>query len=69
MNKKKCPTYGNWIQGAIKHPGSLRASLHVKKGEDIPEGKLEKAAEKKGVTGKRARLAITLKHLSKKKKT
>ena len=37
----------NWIKDAIKHKGSLRKSLHVKKGETIPEEKLEKA-EKKG---------------------
>lgn len=58
---------GKWIQKAIKNPGALRKTLKVKKGHDIPEKKLESAAKKPGVTGKRARLAMTLKSLSKKK--
>ena len=33
-----------WIQGAIKKPGALRASLGVKKGEKIPKAKLQAAA-------------------------
>ena len=53
----------NWIQGAIKHPGSLRKTLGVKEGEKIPAGKLAAAAQKGGVTGRRARLAQTLKKL------
>jgi hypothetical protein len=56
-----------WIAGAIKHPGSLRKELHIKKGHKIPEAKLEKAAHHKGKEGKRARLAITLKKLRHKK--
>jgi len=55
-----------WIQGAIKHPGALRASLGIKEGETIPKGKLRDLAEKKGVTGRRARLALTLSKLRKK---
>lgn len=56
-----------WIQGAIKHPGALRKSLHVKKGEKIPESKLEKAEHSKNPTlAKRARLAETLKKMHKK---
>ena len=30
----------NWIKGAIKHPGSLRKSLHVKEGQKIPAKKI-----------------------------
>lgn len=53
-----------WIQGAIKKPGALRKSLHVKKGEKIPESKLKKAEHSKNPkTRKRANLAETLKHL------
>lgn len=52
-----------WIQEAIGKPGALRAELGVKKGETIPEAKLKAAAKKPGVTGKRARLAVTLKGL------
>jgi hypothetical protein len=54
-----------FIQKAIKHPGALRAELHIKKGEKIPAKKLEKAAKAKGVEGKRARLAETLKKMHK----
>jgi len=54
-----------WIQKAIKKPGALRKSLGAKKGKNIPASKLRAAAKKKGVTGKRARLAITLKKLHK----
>ena len=54
-----------WIQKAIKKPGALREALDVKKGKNIPAGKLEAAAKKKGVTGQRARLAKTLKGLKK----
>ena len=52
-----------WIQSAIKKPGSLRKSLHVKSGQKIPAKKLAAAAKKPGVMGKRARLAQTLKSL------
>lgn len=54
-----------WIQSAIGKPGALRKSLGVKKGEKIPEKKLEAAAEKGGKLGRRARLAQTLKGLHK----
>lgn len=51
----------NWISGAIKKPGALRAALGAKKGEPIPAKKLAAAAKKPGIMGKRARLAETLK--------
>ena len=63
LNEKK-----NFIQGAIKKPGALRKSLKTKESKNIPEKKLEKAAEKGGKLGKRARLALTLKKLREKKK-
>ena len=50
-----------WIQKAISKPGALRQSLGVKAGKTIPAKKLAAAAKKPGVTGKRARLAQTLK--------
>ena len=56
-------TKKNWIQKAIKKPGSLRKSLGVKKGEKIPAKKLSAAAKKGGKLGKRARLAQTLKKI------
>ena len=54
-------TKKNWIQKAIKKPGSLRKALKVKKGEKIPAKKLAAAAKKGGKLGQRARLAQTLK--------
>jgi hypothetical protein len=52
-----------WIKKAIKHPGALRKSLGVKKGKRITSKQLRKAAKKSGVTGQRARLAITLRKM------
>jgi hypothetical protein len=59
-----------WIQDAIdpSKKGALRKAMGTKKGENIPAGKLAKAAEKKGITGQRARLAETLKGFKKKGK-
>ena len=54
----------NWISGAIKKPGALRKELGAKEGKPIPAKKLAAAAKKPGVVGKRARLAQTLKKLS-----
>jgi len=59
------PPIKNWIAGAIKHPGALRKQLKAKKGEPIPEAKLESASKQKGKLGKRARLAMTLKKMHK----
>lgn len=56
-----------WIQKAIKKPGALHKALKVKKGEKIPEGKLEKASKKGGKLGRRAKLAMTLRKMSKDK--
>lgn len=57
-----------WIQKAIKKPGALRKTLGVsKKTGKIPLKKIKEAAKEKGTTGKRARLAITLRKLRKKK--
>jgi hypothetical protein len=54
-----------FIQKAIKHPGALRRTLGAK--DNIPRAKLAAAAGKGGKTGARARLAITLRKLSKKR--
>jgi len=55
-----------WIAEAVKKPGALKKSLHVKKGEKIPEKKLEKAEHSKNPkTRKRAVLAETLKKMHK----
>lgn len=55
----------NFIQKAIKHPGALRKELGAKAGKPIPAKKLDAAAKKPGVEGKRARLAKTLRSLNK----
>lgn len=59
-----------WIQKAIKHPGALRktaksAGAITSKGK-ISEEWLRAKAKAKGLLGKRARLALTLKRLRKK---
>ena len=55
---------GNWIKGAIKHPGALDKALHVPEGEKIPAAKLQKAAHSKNPTmWRRAALAKTLKKM------
>lgn len=57
----------NFIARAIRHPGALRKELHVKKGEKIPEKKLEKAEHSKNKKlAKRARFAEELKGFRKK---
>ena len=58
-----------FIQEAIKKPGALRKTLGAKKGKKIPAKKLVKAAKGKGITAKRARFAMTLKKLAKRKKS
>lgn len=56
----------NWIQKAIKRPGALHKSLHVKEGDKITEKKLEKAEHSKNPRlRKEANLAKTLKGLKK----
>lgn len=59
-----------WIRDAVKpsDKGKLRAKLKVKKGEKIPEEKLEKATNSKNSKLKKeAVLAETLNKLRKKK--
>jgi hypothetical protein len=55
----------NWIAGAIKKPGALRAQLGTPKGKTIPAKTLAAAAKKGGKMGQRARLAQTLKGFNK----
>jgi hypothetical protein len=63
---KKRKSKSNWIAGAIKKPGALTAQ--AKRAGMSP---MAFAAAKKnapGTTGKRARLALTLGKMSKKRK-
>lgn len=53
----------NWIKKAISKPGALHKELKVPMGKKIPAKKLNAAAKKGGVEGKRATLAKTLKRL------
>lgn len=60
-----------WIQKAIKKKGSLRAT--ARREGALVHGRisrtwLEKKAKGKGITARRARLAITLSKLRRKKK-
>jgi len=56
---------GKWIQGAIKKPGALRAQLGAR--DNIPHKRLQAAAAKGGKLGRRARLALTLKRLGRRR--
>ncbi len=62
----------NWIAGAIKHPGALTATAKkagaVGKDGTINAAWLSQAAKKKGTVGRRARLAMTLKKMRRRKK-
>lgn len=55
------------IKKAIKKPGQLHKDLGIAAKEPIPAEKLAAAAKKKGKVGQRARFAITLKKIGKKK--
>ncbi len=56
----------NWIQKAIKKPGSLHKMLHVPQDKKIPVGKMEKAAHAQSpLLRKRANLALTLNKIGK----
>jgi hypothetical protein len=59
---------GNFIKGAIKHPGALHRALNVPVGQTIPASKLNAAASGEfGASVKRkADLAKTLSGLGKK---
>jgi len=58
MSKEK------WIQDMDLKKGALRKTLKVKKGEKIPEKKLEKAEKSKNpLTRKRAILAETFRKM------
>lgn len=54
---------GDWIKGAVKKPGALRAQLGAKAGEKIPAKKLAAAAKAPGKLGQRVRLAEMFKKM------
>lgn len=55
----------HWIAKAIKHPGALTRS--AKRAGESPMAFAEKHKGDSGTTGRRARLALTLRKLRKKK--
>lgn len=57
----------DWIKKAIKKPWALRKELGIKKWETIPKAELKTAAKSQWKLGARARFAITLSKLRKKK--
>jgi hypothetical protein len=56
-------TKGKWIQNAVKNKGALHKALGAPTGKPIPMSLLKEAAKKAGKTGRRARLALTLRRL------
>lgn len=52
-----------WINKAIDKPGALRKQTHTPEGKSIPVSKLRQLAKEPGTTGKRARLALTLRKM------
>lgn len=59
------PRKKNWISGAIKHPGALTRS--AKRAGMSPMSFAAKHKGDSGTTGKRARLALTLRRLARRK--
>lgn len=59
-----------WIQSALRYhkKGALHRQLHVPVGEKIPLSTLRKASHKPGKVGRRARLAINLRSITKRAK-
>lgn len=68
MARKKVKKPKKWIQAVGMKKGALSRQLGVPEEKNIPLGKLQGAAKKGGKLGKRARLALTLRGLSKRKK-
>lgn len=53
---------GNWMSGAVKHPGALHKQLGVPQGQKIPASKLAAAAHSSNpLERRRAALAKTFK--------
>lgn len=59
-----------WIQGALKkhRRGALHRQLGIPEGETIPLKRLESAAKRGGLVGRRARLALNLRKIGKRRK-
>jgi hypothetical protein len=60
--RKSGGSSGDWMEGAVKHPGALHRELGVPAGQKIPAKKLEKAEHSSNpLERKRADLAETFK--------
>lgn len=61
-----------WIRKALMRHGSKSGALHrelgVPKGKKIPAAKLRKAAKKPGKLGRRARFALTMRKIARRRK-
>ena len=68
MRKRK-KSSRRWIQRALKKHkrGALHKQMGIPAGDVIPLRKLERAAKKPGLLGKRARLALNLRKIRRKK--
>lgn len=63
------PHHKKAVRVAAEHPGALHRALHVPAGKKIPLALERKAARAPGKLGHRARLALTLRKLSSKRKS
>ena len=68
------PPREKWIQTSIAHKGALRETVKHRYGQEafedgIKQEYVEKMAEEPGITGKRARLALTLRKLGRRRKS
>jgi hypothetical protein len=57
----------NWISSAISRPGALHRQLGIPMRRRIPVAVLERAAQRSGTLGRRARLALTLRRLNRRR--
>lgn len=72
MSRKK--KSNRWIQEAVKRPGALREQAKREGAIDQRTGTikrewLERKARRRGTTGRRARLALTLRKLRKRRRS
>jgi hypothetical protein len=65
--KKRKPRKKKWIQGAVKKPGQLHKDLGIKQGKKIPHSRLRAAAKGNSKTAQRARFALNMRKINRKK--
>ena len=66
--KRKGLHHRKAVRVEAAHKGALHRQLHVPAGKKIPLKKLRAAAKRGGKLGKRARLALTLRKLRRKRR-